>query len=224
MTVVYGNQNTQNLQHMGVALEAESKRTGDGTGASGGAAKPVGGGGGKADATAAIIARARGSRTSRGAAIVRDLLTLLYVEASTFICSCLLLEVTQLFCRYCSRYGLREVELLELLAPPGMSQLPHALWARLSKSLSAYTKLFETQDVSTLRFFHQQISRAVASRYLDGNKQQEVSRSLMSYFACKVRGESCTLGTCPTTVGTVVRRTPKQTCPGLARTSATLQT
>ena len=90
--------------------------------------------------------------------------------------------------RYCSRYGLREVELLELLAPPGLTQLPHALWARLSKSLSAYTKLFETQDVSTLRFFHQQISRAVESRYLETSRsQQAVCRRLMHFFAAKVR-------------------------------------
>lgn len=107
------------------------------------------------------------------------------MQVLVYVCS----TIPHLFCvsRFCSRYGLREIELLELLAPPGLTQLPHALWARLSKSLDAYTKLFETQDVSTLRFFHQQISRAVAARYLDtARSQHSVHRRLMRFFARKV--------------------------------------
>ena len=38
----------------------------------------------------------------------------------------------------CSRHGLRENELLEMLAPPGLTQLPPAVWARLYRSLELY--------------------------------------------------------------------------------------
>ncbi len=36
----------------------------------------------------------------------------------------------------CSRHGLRETELLELMAPPGKSQLPGAVWTRLYRCVS----------------------------------------------------------------------------------------
>lgn len=40
----------------------------------------------------------------------------------------------------CSRHGLRETDLLQLLAPPNKSQLPQAVWARLFRSLELYLK------------------------------------------------------------------------------------
>lgn len=147
------------------------------------------------------------------------------MQVLVYICS----TIPHLFCvsRFCSRYGLREIELLELLAPPGLTQLPHALWARLSKSLDAYTKLFETQDVSTLRFFHQQISRAVAARYLDtARSQHSVHRRLMRFFARKVScGEAELRGSFRLmTMTSHPRRIRWETLPGLVTTSETLVT
>jgi len=62
---------------------------------------------------------------------------------------------------YCSRYGLSETELLDLLTTKSGERLPRALWARLARSAGAYL----VQRGELLGFFHRQIADAVASRY-----------------------------------------------------------
>jgi hypothetical protein len=66
----------------------------------------------------------------------------------------------------CSRHGLRETELLELMAPPGKSQLPPAVWTRLYRSLELYLRPLGEEEQGMLGFFHQQMAMAVRKRYL----------------------------------------------------------
>ena len=75
----------------------------------------------------------------------------------------------------CSRYGLSEAELLELLPREGEEQFPRALWARLSRSARAYL----VQRGELLGFFHRQLADAVATRYLS---QQNKHAKLAVYF------------------------------------------
>ena len=62
----------------------------------------------------------------------------------------------------CSRYGLSENELLELLRREGEAQLPRVLWVRLSRSAKAYL----VQRGELVGFFHRHLADAVAARYL----------------------------------------------------------
>lgn len=74
----------------------------------------------------------------------------------------------------CSRYGLSEAELLDLLSQEGGS-LPRALWARLARNSRTYL----VQCGEFLSFFHQQMGDAVATRYLsEDNKHAK----LATYF------------------------------------------
>ena len=84
----------------------------------------------------------------------------------------------------CSRHGLRETELLELLAPPGKSQLPPVVWARLHRCLELYLRPMGEDDTGMLGFFHMQMVFAVRRRYLasDPGAESTVNRLLASYF------------------------------------------
>jgi WD40 repeat protein len=82
--------------------------------------------------------------TRLGRQLVRDALTLLH----------------------CSRHGLTEAELLELLAPPGRDRLPPAAWARLYRTLEIYLRPQGEDGEGIIGFFHQQIRHAVERRYL----------------------------------------------------------
>ena len=84
----------------------------------------------------------------------------------------------------CSRHGLRENELLELLAPPGKNQLPPVVWARLYRSLELYLRPLGEEDESMLGFFHHQMMEAVRRRYLQYNRRAEaaVCTRLTEYF------------------------------------------
>ncbi len=62
----------------------------------------------------------------------------------------------------CSRYGLSETELLELLRREEEEQFPRALWARLARSARAYL----VQRGELIGFFHRHLAEAVATRYL----------------------------------------------------------
>ena len=76
----------------------------------------------------------------------------------------------------CSRYGLSEVELLELLRREGEEQLPRALWARLARGAKAYL----VQRGELINFFHRQLAEAVTLRYLN---QESKHAKLAAYFA-----------------------------------------
>jgi nephrocystin-3 len=75
----------------------------------------------------------------------------------------------------CSRYGLSETELLQLLRREGEEQFPRALWARLARS----TKMYLVQRGELIGFFHRQLAEAVAVRYLERKKTHA---QLATYF------------------------------------------
>lgn len=81
-------------------------------------------------------------------------------------------EVFTLFA--CSRYGLSEVEMLDLLSIKER-QFPRALWARLVRS----TKSYIVQRGELICFFHRQLTDAVAARYLN---QEKKHTKLAAYF------------------------------------------
>jgi len=75
----------------------------------------------------------------------------------------------------CSRYGLSENELLELLRREGEETLPRVLWVRLSRSAKAYL----VQRGELVGFFHHHLADAVAARYLTHENKHA---KLASYF------------------------------------------
>lgn len=75
----------------------------------------------------------------------------------------------------CSRYGLSESELLELLRKEGDEQFPRALWARLARS----ARMYLVQRGDLISFFHRQLAEAVAARYPD---HKRIHAKLASYF------------------------------------------
>ncbi|HLF83633.1 MAG TPA: DUF4062 domain-containing protein, partial [Blastocatellia bacterium] len=66
----------------------------------------------------------------------------------------------------CSRHGLLESEMLQLLARAGEEQLPPSIWARLYRSLQFYLRPPGEGSESALDFFHRQLSKAVRKKYL----------------------------------------------------------
>lgn len=86
----------------------------------------------------------------------------------------------------CSRHGMKEAELLELLAPPGKDILPQAIWARLFRSLELYLRPQGEDGEGTLGFFHGQLAVAVKNRYLRGSKMRiHICGNLSSYYKLK---------------------------------------
>jgi nephrocystin-3 len=75
----------------------------------------------------------------------------------------------------CSRYGLSETELLDLLSREGEVQLPRALWARLARS----ARMYIIQRGELFGFFHRQLAEAVATRYPEREKSHG---KLATYF------------------------------------------
>jgi nephrocystin-3 len=75
----------------------------------------------------------------------------------------------------CSRYGLSEAELLDLMCRKIGKPLPRALWARLIRS----AKMYLTQKSELLSISQQQFAEVVTSRYLNqGSRHKE----LVSFF------------------------------------------
>ncbi|RYG41691.1 hypothetical protein EON68_02800, partial [archaeon] len=87
----------------------------------------------------------------------------------------------------CSRHGLQEGELLELLAPRGKRMLPPLVWARLYRSLELYLHPLGEEENGMLGFFSQQMVHAVRKRYLQNNRlrEAEVCSRLADYFMAK---------------------------------------
>ena len=75
----------------------------------------------------------------------------------------------------CSRYGLSEVELMDLLPGEGQERLPRALWARLARGAGAYL----VRRGELLGFLHRQLSDAVVARYPN---RKEKHAKLAAYF------------------------------------------
>lgn len=101
------------------------------------------------------------SGTAAGSALVRDALCLLT----------------------CARHGLRETELLELLAPKSLSRLPAAVWTRLYASLELYIRPTGGEE-GMLGLFHDQMRAAVERRYLGGGSSgaARIVNSLLAQF------------------------------------------
>jgi nephrocystin-3 len=76
----------------------------------------------------------------------------------------------------CSRYGLSETELLELLRREGEEQVARILLARLARS----AKMYLARRGDLIGFFHRQLAEASAARYLDHKKTHA---KLAAYFA-----------------------------------------
>lgn len=86
----------------------------------------------------------------------------------------------------CSRHGLLETEMLELLRREGEEQLPRAIWARLYRSLQFYLRPPGERGEGALDFFHRQLAKAVRERYLKHEEEEIVGhRRLAEYFRCK---------------------------------------
>jgi hypothetical protein len=93
----------------------------------------------------------------------------------------------------CSRYGILESEMLELLAPIGDERLPYAIWAGFYRSLKFYlrpsgvAKNSDSEMVSSpINFFHRQFADAVRRRYLKTEKiVVDTHRRLARYFRHK---------------------------------------
>jgi len=75
----------------------------------------------------------------------------------------------------CSRYGLSEPELLQLLRREGEEQFPRALWARLYLISTMYL----VQRGELIGFFHRHLAEAVATRYPEHKKAHA---KLAAYF------------------------------------------
>lgn len=75
----------------------------------------------------------------------------------------------------CSRYGISESELLELLCREGEEKLPRALWARLARGAGAYL----VARGELIDFFHRQMAEAAVARYPE---QQPGHEKLASFF------------------------------------------
>eukprot|EP00727_Mastigamoeba_balamuthi_P007207 m51a1_g3106 putative telomerase protein component 1-like (1777) ;mRNA; r:128486-138813 len=93
----------------------------------------------------------------------------------------------------CSRGGLFEAEMLELLGyaaqmqtpprGPGLRQpLSQSVWARLYRSLRAYLSPVGAGGDGVLNFFHQQLAFAVDGRYLSGDTLLRAHRRLAELF------------------------------------------
>jgi WD40 repeat protein len=90
----------------------------------------------------------------------------------------------------CSRHGLLESELLELLKCDGEEQLPQAIWARAYRSLKAYLRSSGEAHEGEIAFFHQQLQWAVEQRYLPTpNIEAERHLQLAQYFRAKADPE-----------------------------------
>jgi hypothetical protein len=75
----------------------------------------------------------------------------------------------------CSRYGLSETELLQMLRREGEDQFPRALWAPLYR----ISKMYLVQRGELIGFFHRQLAEAVAARYPEHKK---IHTKLAIYF------------------------------------------
>ena len=87
----------------------------------------------------------------------------------------------------CSRHGLLESEMLELLRRGEEDQLPPGIWAPLFRSLKFYLRPPGESGEGALDFFHRQLARAARKRYLENEEQKiAVHSRLAETFSRKV--------------------------------------
>lgn len=86
----------------------------------------------------------------------------------------------------CSRHGLLESEILELLPGEKGGPLPKAVWARFLRSFQFYLRPPGESGEGMIDFFHRQLSKAVRIRYLgDERSGAEYHRRLADFFRTK---------------------------------------
>jgi hypothetical protein len=80
----------------------------------------------------------------------------------------------------CSRHGLLETEMLELLARSGEVQLPLAIWVRLYRALQFYLRPPGDTSEGVLDFFHDQLAEATRERYLPDEATKATIHALLA--------------------------------------------
>ncbi|HLF83636.1 MAG TPA: NACHT domain-containing protein, partial [Blastocatellia bacterium] len=85
----------------------------------------------------------------------------------------------------CSRYGLLETELLELLKRDEETQLPQAIWAAFYRSVKSFLRPPGESGEGLLDFFHRQMSKAVRTRYLSADDALQKSHRELAEFFCR---------------------------------------
>ena len=73
----------------------------------------------------------------------------------------------------CSRSGLLETELMDLLKPDNLEKLPSAVSSRLFHSLWLYLQRGDSSDQGSIRFTHRQLKEAVKLRYFRNDWKAE---------------------------------------------------
>lgn len=90
----------------------------------------------------------------------------------------------------CSRGGLLESEMVQLLKRENEKALPDAIWCRLYSSIEGYLKPRTNSGEQTLDFFHDQLRLAVTKRYLEFSKErQKFHQVLAEYFLFQANPE-----------------------------------
>lgn len=85
----------------------------------------------------------------------------------------------------CSRHGLLEVEMLELL------NLNSSVWSSLFLNLKFFLRPVGKNGEGQLDFFHRQLAKAVRRRYLNNpNEEQKYQRQLADYYWSKINAPS----------------------------------
>jgi telomerase protein component 1 len=86
----------------------------------------------------------------------------------------------------CSRGGLLEIEMLELLKRKGTNEeaLPQAIWSRTFSNIQSILRVTGEASQGTLDFFHKEVSKAVYKRYIELDQEQEVKahKMLAEYY------------------------------------------
>ena len=144
----------RDLSVQGAAAKWKSKKhsvgeTGSGANRSVTTGADTGGGGGGGGDTEGTVMAEYGKLD--GAAIVRSAMTFLV----------------------CSRSGLLETELMDLLKPDNLEKLPSAVSSRLFHSLWLYLQRGDSSDQGSIRFTHRQLKEAVRLRYFRNDWKAE---------------------------------------------------
>ena len=98
----------------------------------------------------------------------------------------------------CSRFGLLETEMLQLLKPANNEGLPRIRWSSIFLSVSAYfrspgkttqNKESKREYMGLIDFFHRQLSKAVKNRYLSSEEDvRHYHQRLAEYFHEQAEG------------------------------------
>lgn len=87
----------------------------------------------------------------------------------------------------CSRIGIFEFELIEIIKQDKDICFTPLIWAALKGNLKPYLRSHNNTNEGILDFYHQQIGNAVYNRYLlNYNNKRKVHRKLAEYYSLKI--------------------------------------